>query len=327
MRWIPWISFEGWTFYIQKSLKRIELCRYWLLWRCYVYTFWNSTWPLAKPPRYGLFPSEHVIAVQVLTKWIVSVSYKTNLRDQPSKVPSLSTSFCWHKKSHRCILETTWVSNVKSCFRFSLSVFSLLMTQLSDLRQWHHNWETQSDQDMDGVPGQSNAFGHPCRLFGAGHSTRAPKGKMFDLNAACLSTNSWNFKGACLSPYGYSVLSTWDSTGPYMIYNVRIFFNLPSRLIHQVGTGMYMIKPHPWEVCHPNLLRTLLRTTSERLKSKGTHHGIPHRLIRIVKLSWPWCLHGMNMRAPRRQAVLKLSPSQRQPGRILLVDLRQLSIT
>ena len=65
------------------------------------------------------------------------------------------------------------------------------MTQLSDLRQWHHKWETQSDEDMDGVPGQGNALGHPCRFFGAGHSTSAPKGKQFDLvKAACLLINT-----------------------------------------------------------------------------------------------------------------------------------------
>ena len=65
------------------------------------------------------------------------------------------------------------------------------MTQLSDLRQWHHKWETQSDEDMDGVPGQGNALGHPCRFFGAGHSTSAPKGKKLDLfKAACLLINT-----------------------------------------------------------------------------------------------------------------------------------------
>lgn len=47
----------------------------------------------------------------------------------------------------------------------------------------------------------------------------------------------------------------------------KVFF--PWRLMHPVGAGM--IKTPPWEVCHPNLLRTLLSTTSEWPKSKGMH--------------------------------------------------------
>ena len=150
------------------------------------------------------------------------------------------------------------------------------MTQLSDLRQWHHKWETQSDEDMDGVPGQGNALGHPCRFFGAGHSTSAPKGKKLDLfKAACLliNTDGREFQG-CIC---YSVLSTWDCSGPRILQS---FFSLGDSCIW-LELACIWIKPPPWEVCHPNLLRTLLRTTLERSKSKGTCRGISLTYIYI----------------------------------------------